>query len=192
MTGKLLRNVLKMLLPCVVIALENPTTEQESDFKEILTCIRYFVDFALVCRYKSHTETSIGYLLTYLNGFHRHKQVFEPFKGKGTKVPKDRKKEEELIEKALEAKRQRKHNFSVQATALLKQLSEREVIQILLPTIPEETARLKRAKDLTALIHEFAEADGSKILADHGILAFIKMHLLSHLAPTIKRFGALQ
>lgn len=81
MTGKLLRNVLKCLLPCLVISLTNPDETEKLKFREVLTCVRYFVDFALVCRYKRHTENSIRYLDEYLAGFHRYKQVFERFKG---------------------------------------------------------------------------------------------------------------
>jgi len=86
MTGKLLYNVLKSLLPCLLITLEDPINiperEQEQAFKKYLTGVRYFVNFALVCQYKLYTSTTIGHHDIYLEGFHRHKHVFSEFRKK--------------------------------------------------------------------------------------------------------------
>src|SRR5690606_22630926 len=121
MTSKLLHNVLKYLLPCLLIALEGlvntPEREQEQAFKECLTCVHYFVDFVLVCRYKLHTSTTIGYLDTYLEGFHRHKHVFSEFRKKNN--PQSQTDEPELLQKATKLKTKRKHQLSKQTASLL-------------------------------------------------------------------------
>jgi hypothetical protein len=55
---------------------QRPTAGQEKEFKRAITCVRYLTDFALLSRYRSHTDSTIGYMRQYLQRFHASKDVF--------------------------------------------------------------------------------------------------------------------
>jgi len=65
-----------------------PTASQEREFKRAITCVRYLTDFALLSRYRSHTDSIIGYMRDYLQEFHRTKDVFLRYRA--TKATKGR------------------------------------------------------------------------------------------------------
>lgn len=205
MTGKLLRDVLKCLLPCLLIALDSPVDtderEQSVAFTECLACVRYFVDFALVCRYKFHTEDSIQYMEAYLAGFHRTKYVFAEFrtkKGKPKGVKRSKLQELAYLEKAVQEKAKRKHALSVQTAQLLKEFTTEEVMQFLNSHLDSQRAAHEdddleeTAEDLNAAIEKLASMEGRSLITDEGMFIIPKLHLLSHFSSTIKEFGALQ
>lgn len=96
-TGKLLRKVVRCILPSLVIALKEPPLDKEEDFRRCLTCVRYLVDFVLVCQYKYHTESTIGLLDEYLAGFHKYKDVFSPFRNEESRKNAGQKKFNEVF-----------------------------------------------------------------------------------------------
>ena len=84
MTGKLIRDAVKFLIPTLHIALRNPLKEKADLFLYTKTCVRYIVDFTLVTQFKFHTEYTIGLLRKYLTGFHEYKEVFAAFRTAAT------------------------------------------------------------------------------------------------------------
>ncbi|RPA70516.1 hypothetical protein BJ508DRAFT_219179, partial [Ascobolus immersus RN42] len=79
---------MRRILPALVIALEDPSIYEGFPFYECLAATRYLVDFSLICTYQFHTETSLGYLKTYLEGFHKHKHARYLDHGACWKIPK--------------------------------------------------------------------------------------------------------
>jgi len=81
-SGKEMRSILMVNLGVFTAALlrktdtARPTASQEWEFKRAITCVRYLTDFALLSRYRSHTNSIIGYLREYQQEFHRTKDVF--------------------------------------------------------------------------------------------------------------------
>ncbi|KAG0640986.1 hypothetical protein HOY80DRAFT_859151, partial [Tuber brumale] len=75
-TGKEMRNLVRVLLPCFTAALRRPSTTEPLVFTKALTCVRSIIDFKRIAQYPSHTEEMIQYLEQYLEPFHDHKDVF--------------------------------------------------------------------------------------------------------------------
>src|SRR5687767_14347760 len=74
-----MRNLVKVILPCLAAALRRPGNAVRPQFTAALTCVRSIVDFTLMAQYNSHTEETIGYLRGYLNAFHDSKDIFKEF-----------------------------------------------------------------------------------------------------------------
>ena len=55
---------------------QNPTGGQDVEFKQAILAVRYLTDFGLLVRYQSHTESTIRYMMTYLEQFHQVKDIF--------------------------------------------------------------------------------------------------------------------
>ena len=53
-----------------------PTGGQEQEFRKVITCVRYLTDFALLSRYHSITNSTIGHMHEYLECFHATKDIF--------------------------------------------------------------------------------------------------------------------
>ena len=67
-----------------------PTTGQEQDFRKAITCVQYLTDLALLSRYRSHMDSTIGYMEEYLQQFHKTKDVFLRYRaGKVAKAKAD-------------------------------------------------------------------------------------------------------
>lgn len=202
-TGKLMRNSLRVLLPTLVIALDKPSKEEELPFKRCLTAVRYFVDFALVCQYKKHTATSIGYLERYLDRFHQFKDVFSPYRlekqqqkraakkaadaaaqgNVGDEIDDGQSKEEEeaLLRRAAKLKKKRQHTKYF--GGLTRAIAED-------PNLREQLGA--NADRILAEVESFNNEDADAMLDDQGLFRIIKLHLLSHFSDTISEFGALQ
>jgi len=81
-SGKEMRSILMVILGVFMASLHRKTNVvcltagQEQDFRKAITCMRYLTDFALLSRYRSHTDSTIGYMKEYLQQFHKTKDVF--------------------------------------------------------------------------------------------------------------------
>ena len=79
-TGKEMRNVLKIVLPCMAAALRNPDPGDRVTFARAIKCVKAFVDFSLMSQYRSHTGETLGYMEQYLQEFHNTKDIFSAFR----------------------------------------------------------------------------------------------------------------
>jgi len=81
-SGKEMRSILIIVLGVFTAFLHwktntpRPTAGQEQDFRKAITCMLYLIDFALLSQYRSHTDSTIGYMQEYLQQFHKTKDVF--------------------------------------------------------------------------------------------------------------------
>ncbi|KAG0640203.1 hypothetical protein HOY80DRAFT_885059 [Tuber brumale] len=79
-TGKEMRNLVRVLLPCFATAICRPSTAECLIFTKTLTCVRSIIDSTLMAQYQSHTEETIQYLERYLKAFHDHKDLFKEYR----------------------------------------------------------------------------------------------------------------
>lgn len=215
-TGKALRDTLRQLLPVLVIALDRPTAEQHFDFYDCLAAVRYLVDFSLICQYRYHTETSLRYLRQYLDGFHRHKNVFNdsrpvPSAEKSqSKVVLDQDNglfgfnegddegnmaEEERAAKAVRASRQAaatKAQSLSELQAIAKQLFENDKDELQYWLHSSDNAEVFDFNDVVLKLEEIATKRETRFLDDGAYWKIPKLHLMSHFEETIARFGYLQ
>jgi len=63
----------------VASTLQNPDSSQYHDFKSALKCISALVDFSLMAQYRSHTPNTLSYIESYMQTFHRTKDIFLEF-----------------------------------------------------------------------------------------------------------------
>ena len=78
--GKEMRGFMRIILPCLVIALRNPTSSQREHFEQALKCTRNLVDFSLMVSYKSHSDKTIRYMEDFLKEFHSLLPAFLRFR----------------------------------------------------------------------------------------------------------------
>jgi len=70
--GKEMRSIPMVILRVFTAGLRRKTgtqrltSGQEQEFKKAITCVRYLTDFALLSRYRSHTDSTIRYMRQYL------------------------------------------------------------------------------------------------------------------------------
>lgn len=216
--GKLLREALRNLLPVLVIALDKPKASEHFEFYDCLAACRYIVDFSLICQYRYHTATSLGYLKQYLEGFHRHKSVFNAYRPepRGTEneavvavdgmvyadlnnednpfyqsvlAEEDEEVTQRVEEEAAKKKRQAYSTLEKMARTLFQH--SKEDLQRWLD-LSVETASIDNFEEVIPLLEAIATKREHRFL-DHGAYWKIpKLHLLSHFEETIIRFGYLQ
>jgi len=81
-SGKEMRSILMVILGVFIASLHRktnvvcPIAGQEQDFRKAITCVWYLIDFVLLSRYRSHTNSTIRYMEEYLQQFHKTKDVF--------------------------------------------------------------------------------------------------------------------
>ncbi|KAG0132531.1 hypothetical protein HOY82DRAFT_483919, partial [Tuber indicum] len=78
-TGKAMRNLVKVILPCFAASLRRPSAAEHPIFTQALTCIQSIVDFTVMSQYMSHTDAMIQYPEQFLNAFHDHKDIFKKY-----------------------------------------------------------------------------------------------------------------
>ena len=83
--GKQMRAILKIILAIFTASLPRntdttrPTAIQQLEFKKAIKCVQYLTDFALLSRYRSHSESTVQYMRDYLQRFHDTKDEFLRF-----------------------------------------------------------------------------------------------------------------
>ena len=78
-TGKEMRNLVKVILPCFAAFLCYPIAAERPIFTKSLTCLWSIVYFTLMSQYTSHTDETIQYLKQYLKAFHDHNDAFKEY-----------------------------------------------------------------------------------------------------------------
>jgi hypothetical protein len=142
---------------------QRPTAGQEKEFKRAITCVRYLTDFALLSRYRSHTDSTIKYMRQYLQRFHATKDVFLRYR-----ASKSAKARADVVSKELtEANKSRNEKANANGrTATQKARAAAED--------KEERAYLV-----------------NQVLVEDSHFNFPKLHLIMHWADHISRYGSL-
>ena len=83
--GKVIRNLLRVLLGVFTAALTRTTNADPIAFRhkplchKAILCIRYITDYIRIAQYQVHTPGTIQSMKDYLEDFHKHKEVFLRF-----------------------------------------------------------------------------------------------------------------
>jgi Plavaka transposase len=101
--GKEMRNLGRILLGVVAVALKNPTSSQKDTFRRTTLCVRAIVDFHLMAQYRSHTSETLSFMEQYLMDFHKYKDVFLQYRSskKSKEIAKQMDKELQDTQKTL-------------------------------------------------------------------------------------------
>jgi hypothetical protein len=163
-TGKEMKNLVKVILPCFAASLRRPSAAERPIFTKALTCVRSIVDFTLMSQYTSHTDETIQYLERFLEAFHDHKDVFKEYR-----------KDKSTTRKVREVTARIRGEHSV----VLNQHRLWGATVAKRRRIADEQRR-----DLDGIVADIYDED-----VDFN---FVKMHLLSHFGDHIRRFGNIQ
>ncbi|KAL0630702.1 hypothetical protein Q9L58_010450 [Maublancomyces gigas] len=154
-----MRNLGKFLLRALTAALKNPSPSERLPFKRALHYTEALVDFQLVTQYLSHTETTLSYMASYLAKFEKYRDVFLEFRI--TKIGKAR---------------------ALRATQVLRQ--HQNFVSATSQRLPPSKKRKREVEDKLERDEEMQH-----VLRNDSHFNFIKMHLLTHFAANIKKFG---
>jgi hypothetical protein len=77
--GKEMRNLGRVIFEALAAALRNPGVAVRGDFAKVLKCVRGLIDFHLMAQYGSHTTSTLSYMESYLEDFHKHRDIFLEF-----------------------------------------------------------------------------------------------------------------
>jgi len=75
-----MQNLGKCISAVLAFELRNPESSQYHDFKSALSCVSPLVDFSLMGQYRSHTPDTLSNMESYLQTFHRTKDIFLEFR----------------------------------------------------------------------------------------------------------------
>ncbi|KAH8147002.1 uncharacterized protein LAJ45_08801 [Morchella importuna] len=78
--GKEMRHLGRIVLGAFAVALQAPPMAARKDFSRALRCVRALIDFHLMAQYTTHTKETLEYLQSYLENFHKYKDVFLEFR----------------------------------------------------------------------------------------------------------------
>jgi len=160
--GKQMRNLGRCISAVLASALRNPYSSQYKDFKSALKCVSTQVDFTLMAQYRSHTPDTLSYMESYLQTFHRTKDIFLEIRtSKATRAQANR-QDRELRELMAD---QRAEEVRHRTVANRRRLADQQRIE-----------RSDRRADLIRRENHFN---------------FIKMHYLTHFASHVRRFGSI-
>lgn len=89
-----MRNLGRFVLGALAAALRNTEVAIRSDFVKALKCVWSLIDFHLMAQCGSHTMSTLDYIESYLEDFHKHKDIFLEFRAykKTLKDARDRTK----------------------------------------------------------------------------------------------------
>jgi len=157
-----MRNLSGCISAVLASALPNPDSSQCHHFNSPLKCVSTLVDFSLMAQYRSHTPDTVSYMESYLQTFHRTKDIFLEFRtSKATRTRANR-QDRELRE-------------------LMVDQRDKEV--------PHRTvANRGRQADEERVESSDRPAD---LIRRENHFNFIKMHYLTHFASHIRRFGSI-
>ena len=157
-----MRNLGRCISAIWASALRNPHSSQYQDFKSALKCVSALVEFTLMAQYHSHTPDTLSYMESYLQTFHRTKDIFLEFR-----TPKATRAQGNLQDRQLKE--------------LMAYQSAKEVGHKIIANRCRlaDQERVERSDRRAALIrHE-------------NYFNFIKMHYLTHFASHVRRFGSI-
>jgi len=157
---------MRNLSPCIpavlASALRNPDSSQYQDFKSALKCVSALVDFTLMAQYHSHTPDTLSYMESYLQTFHRTKDIFLEF----------------LTPQATQAQ------ANLQDRELRELMAYQSAKEVRYKTI----ANRCRLADQERVARSDWWAD---LIRHENYFNFIKMHYLTHFASHVRRFGSI-
>ena len=78
--GKEMCNLGRWISAVLASGLRNPESSQQQDFNSLLKCVSAAVDFSLMAQLRSHTPDTLVYIESYLQTFHRRKNIFLEFR----------------------------------------------------------------------------------------------------------------
>jgi len=157
-----MRNLGRCISTILASALRNPDSSQYHDFKSALKCVTALVDFSLMAQYRSHTLDTLSYLESYLQTFHRTKDIVLEFRtSKATRTRADR-QDRELRELMAD---QRAKEVDHRTLANRRQQADQE--------------RVERSDWRADLIQR------------ENHFNFIKMHSLTNFASHVRSFGSI-
>ena len=163
-TGKEMRNLVKVILPCFAASLRRPSAVERPIFAKALTCVRSIVDFTLMSQYKSHTDATIQYLEQYLKAFHDHKDVFKEYR-------KDKSTMRKVREVTARIRGENSEVLNQQRLSGATAAKRRRIAD-------------EQRRDLDGIVADIYDED-----VDFN---FVKIHLLSHFGDHVRRFGNIQ
>jgi hypothetical protein len=163
-TGKEMRNLVKVILPCFAASLRRPSAAERPVFTKALTCVRSIVDFTLMSQYTSHTDETIQYLEQFLKAFHDHKDVFKEYRRDKSTIRKVREVSTRIRGENTEVLNQ--HRLSGVTAAQRRRIAD------------------EQRRDLDGIVADIYDED-----VDFN---FVKIHLLSHFGDHVRRFGNIQ
>jgi len=157
-----MRNLGGCISAVLASALRNPDSSQYHHFKSAFKYVSAVVDFSLMAQYQSNTPDTLSYMESYLQTFHRTKDMFLEFRtSKATRTRADR-QDRELRE--------------LMADQHAKEVHQRTVASRCRQAHPERVERSDRQADLIRRENHFN---------------FIKMHYLTHIASHVQGFGSI-
>jgi len=157
-----MRNLDRCISAILPSALRNPDRSQYQDFKSALKCVSVPVDFTLMAQYRSHIPDTLSSMESYLQIFHRTKDIFLEFcTSKATRA---------------QANRQDRELRELMADQRAKEVRHRTVATRCLLADQERVERSDRRADLILRENHFN---------------FIKMHYLTHFASHVRRFASI-
>jgi len=157
-----MRNLGCCISTVLASALRNQDSSQDHHFKSPLKCVSALVDFPLMAQFRSHTPDTRYYMESYLQTFHRTKDIFLEFStSKATRA---------------QANRQDWEPSELMGYQRAKEVSHRTVANRSRLADQERVERSDRRADLIRRKNHFN---------------FIKMHYLTHFASDIRRFGSI-
>jgi hypothetical protein len=75
-----MRNLGQVVLVMPAASLRNPGVAVRGEFTKALKCVRGLIDFHLMVQYGSHTTSTVNYKESYLEDFHKRKDIFLEFR----------------------------------------------------------------------------------------------------------------
>jgi len=160
--GKEMCNLGHCISAVLASVLRNPDSSQYQDFKSTLKCVSALMDFTLMAQYRSHTPDTLSYMESYLQTFHRTKDIFLEFRT--------------LKATGAQANHQDRELRKLMADQRAKEVHHRTVANHRRLADQERVERSDRRADLIRRENHFN---------------FIKMHYLSLFASYVRRFGSI-
>jgi len=157
-----MRNHGRCILAIMASALRNPDSSQYQDFKSALKCVTRLVEFTLMAQYHRHTPDTLSYTESYLQTFHRTKDIFLEFRT--------------LMATGTQANRQDHDLRELMANQHAKEVHHRTVANCRLLADQERVERSERRADLIRRENHFN---------------FIKMRYLIQFASHVQHFGSI-
>ena len=160
--GNEMRNLSRCISAVLASALRNLDSSQYHHFKCPLKCVSALVDFSRMAQCRSHRPDTLSYIESYLQTFHRTKDIFLEFRtSKATRTRADR-QDRELRELMADQRAKEVHHRTV--------------------------ANHRRQADQERVERSSGRAD---LIRPENHFNFIKMHYLTNFASHVRRFGSI-
>ena len=157
-----MRNLGRCISAILAPALQNPYCSQYQDLKSALKCVSALVDFTLMAQYRSQTPDTLSYMESYVQTFHRTKDIFLEFR-------------------TLKATHAQADHLDWELRELMADQHAKEVHH-------RTIANRRRLADQERVEGSDRRAD---LIRRENHFKFIKMHYLIHFASHVRRCGSI-